>query len=60
MPPHAQFARRPHHQVGLHTVLAEAELTKGAMYFHFRGGTTLITTSISPSDIASGPAEDPR
>jgi TetR/AcrR family transcriptional regulator, transcriptional repressor for nem operon len=31
-----QFARRPYHQVGLDDVLAEAELTKGAMYFHFR------------------------
>ena len=26
----------PYHQVGLDDVLAEAELTKGAMYFHFR------------------------
>ena len=25
-----------YHQVGLDDVLAEAELTKGAMYFHFR------------------------
>jgi TetR/AcrR family transcriptional repressor of nem operon len=31
-----QFARLPYHQVGLDDVLAEAELTKGAMYFHFR------------------------
>ena len=31
-----QFARQPYHQVGLDDVLAEAELTKGAMYFHFR------------------------
>src|SRR5437588_9172507 len=30
-----QFARLPYHQVGLDDVLAEAELTKGAMYFHF-------------------------
>jgi TetR/AcrR family transcriptional regulator, transcriptional repressor for nem operon len=30
------FARQPYHQVGLDDVLAEAELTKGAMYFHFR------------------------
>ncbi|HEY1843101.1 MAG TPA: TetR/AcrR family transcriptional regulator [Mycobacterium sp.] len=31
-----QYARRPYHQVGLDEILAEAELTKGAMYFHFR------------------------
>ena len=31
-----QFTRQPYHQVGLDDVLAEAELTKGAMYFHFR------------------------
>ncbi|MGB9249467.1 MAG: TetR/AcrR family transcriptional regulator [Mycobacterium sp.] len=30
------FARQPYHQVGIDAVLAEAELTKGAMYFHFR------------------------
>lgn len=31
-----QFARRAYHDVGLDDILAEAELTKGAMYFHFR------------------------
>lgn len=31
-----QFARRPYHDVGLDDILAVAELTKGAMYFHFR------------------------
>lgn len=31
-----QFARRPYHDVGLDDILAEAELTKGAMYFHFK------------------------
>jgi TetR/AcrR family transcriptional regulator, transcriptional repressor for nem operon len=31
-----QFARLPYHRVGLDDVLGEAELTKGAMYFHFR------------------------
>ena len=30
-----QFAQRPYHQVGLDDVLAEAELTAGAVYFHF-------------------------
>jgi TetR/AcrR family transcriptional repressor of nem operon len=31
-----QFAQRPYYAVGLDDILAEAELTKGAMYFHFR------------------------
>jgi AcrR family transcriptional regulator len=31
-----QFAQRPYYAVGLDDVLAEAQLTKGAMYFHFR------------------------
>lgn len=30
-----QFSRFPFHQVGIDRVLADAELTKGAMYFHF-------------------------
>ena len=30
-----QFARRPYSMVSLDDILAEAELTKGAMYFHF-------------------------
>ena len=31
-----QFAQRPYYAVGLDDILAEARLTKGAMYFHFR------------------------
>ncbi len=31
-----QFAQRPYYAVGLDDILAEAHLTKGAMYFHFR------------------------
>ncbi len=31
-----QFAERPYYAVGLDDILAEAQLTKGAMYFHFR------------------------
>jgi Bacterial regulatory proteins, tetR family len=31
-----QFAHRPYYAVGLDDILAEAQLTKGAMYFHFR------------------------
>jgi TetR/AcrR family transcriptional regulator, transcriptional repressor for nem operon len=31
-----QFAQRPYYAVGLDDIFAEAQLTKGAMYFHFR------------------------
>jgi TetR/AcrR family transcriptional regulator, transcriptional repressor for nem operon len=31
-----QFAQRPYYAVGIDDILAEAQLTKGAMYFHFR------------------------
>ena len=41
-----QFARLPYHQVGLDDVLAEAELTKGAMYFHFRSKHALALAVI--------------
>jgi TetR/AcrR family transcriptional repressor of nem operon len=41
-----QFARQPYHQVGLDDVLAEAELTKGAMYFHFRSKHALALAVI--------------
>lgn len=51
-----QFARLPYHQVGLDDVLAEAELTKGAMYFHFRSkhalALAIIDDQISRSDAA--------
>jgi TetR/AcrR family transcriptional repressor of nem operon len=53
-----QFARQPYHQVGLDDVLAEAELTKGAMYFHFRSKHALALAIIEDqatqaSDIAN-------
>lgn len=41
-----QFAQRPYHQVGLDDILAEAELTKGAMYFHFRSKHALALAVI--------------
>jgi TetR/AcrR family transcriptional regulator, transcriptional repressor for nem operon len=41
-----QFARRAYHDVGLDDVLAEAELTKGAMYFHFRSKHALALAVI--------------
>lgn len=41
-----QFARRPYHDVGLDDILATAELTKGAMYFHFRSKHALALAVI--------------
>ena len=41
-----QFARRPFHEVGLDDILAAAELTKGAMYFHFRSKHALALAVI--------------
>jgi TetR/AcrR family transcriptional regulator, transcriptional repressor for nem operon len=41
-----QFAQRAYHDVGLDDVLAEAELTKGAMYFHFRSKHALALALI--------------
>nr|BBX80870.1 TetR family transcriptional regulator [Mycobacterium florentinum] len=41
-----QFARRAYHEVGLDDILAEAELTKGAMYFHFRSKHALAVAII--------------
>src|ERR1700690_1831526 len=51
-----RFAQPPYHQVGLDDVLAEAELTKGAMYFHFRSkhalALAIIEDQITRSDAA--------
>lgn len=41
-----QFARRAYHDVGLDDILTEAELTKGAMYFHFRSKHALAVAII--------------
>jgi TetR/AcrR family transcriptional regulator, transcriptional repressor for nem operon len=41
-----QFARLPYSQVSLDDILAEAELTKGAMYFHFSSKQALALTII--------------
>lgn len=41
-----QFARRAYHDVGLDDILAQAELTKGAMYFHFRSKHALAVAII--------------
>lgn len=48
-----QFARRAYHDVGLDDILAEAELTKGAMYFHFRSKHALAVAIID-QHIAAG------
>ncbi len=50
-----QFARRAYHDVGLDDILAEAELTKGAMYFHFRSKHALALAVID-KQIAIGNA----
>jgi TetR/AcrR family transcriptional repressor of nem operon len=41
-----QFALTPYSQVSLDDILAEAELTKGAMYFHFRSKHALALAII--------------
>jgi TetR/AcrR family transcriptional regulator, transcriptional repressor for nem operon len=41
-----QFARRPYSMVSLDDILAEAELTKGAMYFHFSSKQALALAII--------------
>ncbi|OJZ72861.1 TetR family transcriptional regulator [Mycobacterium paraffinicum] len=41
-----QFARRPYHEVGLDDILAEARLTKGALYFHFTSKQALAIAII--------------
>src|SRR5580698_1987153 len=51
-----QFARLPYHQVGLDDILAEAELTKGAMYFHFRSKHALAVAIIEQHTAAGAVA----
>ncbi|CPR08674.1 TetR family transcriptional regulator [Mycobacterium bohemicum DSM 44277] len=47
-----QFARRAYHDVGLDDILAQAELTKGAMYFHFRSKHALAVAIIDQQTAA--------
>ena len=49
-----QFARRAYHDVGLDDILAEAELTKGAMYFHFRSKHALAVAIIEQHTPGAG------
>jgi TetR/AcrR family transcriptional regulator, transcriptional repressor for nem operon len=54
-----QFARRAYHDVGLDDILAQAELTKGAMYFHFRSKHALAVAIIERQTAAgTGAVED--
>jgi AcrR family transcriptional regulator len=51
-----QFARRAYHDVGLDDILADAELTKGAMYFHFRSKHALAVALIERQTAAGSVA----
>lgn len=51
-----QFAQRPYHDVGLDDILADAELTKGAMYFHFRSKHALALAVIDEQLARAGAA----
>lgn len=53
-----QFARRPYHDVGLDDILAEAELTKGAMYFHFKSKHALAVAIIDKQTAGAAVAVD--
>lgn len=44
-----QFAYRPYSLVSLDDILADAEVTKGAMYFHFRSKHALATAIVEHS-----------
>ncbi len=51
-----QFAHRPYSMVSLDDILAEAELTKGAMYFHFPSKQALAMAIIDDVTTVSGAA----
>jgi TetR/AcrR family transcriptional repressor of nem operon len=48
-----QFAEHAYHDVGLDDILADAELTKGAMYFHFRSKHALAMAIVDEELTAS-------
>jgi TetR/AcrR family transcriptional regulator, transcriptional repressor for nem operon len=48
-----QFAHRPYSLVSLDDILAEAELTKGAMYFHFASKQALAVAIIDDLSVMS-------
>ncbi|OBH01305.1 TetR/AcrR family transcriptional regulator [Mycobacterium sp. E3247] len=47
-----QFARRSYHEVGLDDILAQAQLTKGALYFHFKSKHALALAVIDEQTTA--------
>lgn len=49
-----QFAQRPYYAVGLDDILSEAQLTKGAMYFHFRSKHALALAIVDEQAAKSG------
>jgi AcrR family transcriptional regulator len=51
-----QFAQRPYYAVGLDDILAEAQLTKGAMYFHFRSKHALALAIVDEQTVRSSAA----
>jgi TetR/AcrR family transcriptional repressor of nem operon len=51
-----QFAQRPYYAVGLDDILADAQLTKGAMYFHFRSKHALALAIVDEQTAKSGAA----
>src|ERR1700722_16805114 len=51
-----QFAQRPYYAVDLDDILAEAQLTKGAMYFHFRSKHALALAIVDEQTVRSGAA----
>ena len=51
-----QFAQRPYYAVGLDDILADAQLTKGAMYFHFRSKHALALAIVDEQTARSGAA----
>src|SRR6201996_5709179 len=51
-----QFAQRPYYAVGLDDILAEAQLTKGAMYFHFRSKHALALAIVDEQLAKAGTA----
>jgi TetR/AcrR family transcriptional regulator, transcriptional repressor for nem operon len=51
-----QFAQRAYHNVGLDDILAEAGVTKGAMYFHFRSKHALAMAVIDHQNVRSNAA----
>ena len=54
-----QFALKPYSSVSLDDILAEAEVTKGAMYFHFRSKHALATAIVERrADLARGTVDE--